>query len=374
MTLDRRTLLAAPPAPPALAALGIATPRGRGHPPAAGWSAPPRTPLLTRLFTDYGNTGVGWTGADSTYSAPAARRPAAVGLLRHVPRPGQPRRRPAARPRRSSTTRSSCSAAPGWPRSPAARPRRPPTLFTPADRRQLVLDGRQRGRPAGSAQQILIEFDEDRAGRLRPGAGRHGAGPGAHGPPGRGSSTSPRCRRGRRPSAGRPGCSGSARTPTCTAWRTSARPSTCTSPGSAASTCAGRGEFWAGDGWSTDERRLRAGAHRRGQRVQRHAVARAVPARHARHQRAVQRADPRLRGGPPDRPVHRPGAALHHAGDRAERQLRRPEHHHLQLARAPGAEHRPPAAGHLQRQHAGQPRPLRRRDIYRPRFVDVVLA
>ena len=68
MTLDRRTLLSGAAGAAGAAALGIATPAAAATRPPRVVSATPNA-LLTRLFTDYGNTGVGWTGADSTYSA-----------------------------------------------------------------------------------------------------------------------------------------------------------------------------------------------------------------------------------------------------------------------------------------------------------------
>lgn len=53
--MNRRTVLGAA----ALGMLGAASPAAASAPGAH---------RLTRLFNDYGNTGVGWTGADSTYS------------------------------------------------------------------------------------------------------------------------------------------------------------------------------------------------------------------------------------------------------------------------------------------------------------------
>ena len=67
-TLTRRSLLAGAAS---AATLGIIGSRAEASPPMVSGAAP--NPTFTALFNGYSDSGVGWTGADSTYSTPLPR-------------------------------------------------------------------------------------------------------------------------------------------------------------------------------------------------------------------------------------------------------------------------------------------------------------
>jgi hypothetical protein len=158
--MDRRTLLGAAAGAATLGALGIARPAA-ASPAAAAASAPhvlSATPnaALNTLFNQYGNTGAGWTGADSTYSTvlpggrqlwifsdtflgpvnPDLSRPTTVPFLRnsYVVRDGN----------RLSTVHGGTAAAPR-------------TLFVPADPANWFWCGAGRAN-GGMVEQVVHEF------------------------------------------------------------------------------------------------------------------------------------------------------------------------------------------------------------------------
>ena len=307
----RRTLLGGAAGAAGAAALGTRRPPRPRPRVRRRWSAPPpRTPCSTSCSPRTRNTGVGWTGADSTYSAklPGGREmwifsDTFLGPVN--PDGGRPMTAPFINNSVIVQRGTRLTTVTGTPDGEPAGIFRPETAGNWYWMGPNLVTGK-------IWQQIVNEYEKTGPGGFDLAYVRHRGGPGrtptgwtARCPTTRCPSLPADHQLGRLAAADR-------RTHLCVRCRGPRRGEAhARRPGprhGPAPAVASSGPATAGRPTRADSA---AGADRRGQRVQRHTVARPLPAGHPRHHRAVQRADPRLRRGPADRAVHRPDGRLH---------------------------------------------------------------